>query len=68
MAGQEKARGKELKLYFEKLIHFWECPGGLMVRVPGFHCHGLGSIPGRGTEIPQAERCGKQKKERKKLK
>ena len=25
-----------------------------MVRIPGFHCCGLGSIPGQGTEIPQA--------------
>ena len=33
---------------------FWECPGGLVVRVPGFHRCGLGSISGRGAEIPQS--------------
>ena len=27
-------------------------PGGLVVRIQ--HFHGPGSIPGRGTEIPQA--------------
>ena len=31
-----------------------EFPGGPVVRIPGFHCQGPGSIPGRGTEIPQA--------------
>ena len=25
-----------------------------MVRIPGFHCRGPGSIPDWGTEIPQA--------------
>lgn len=29
-------------------------PSGLVVRIPGFHCHGPGSILGWGTEIPQA--------------
>ena len=23
------------------------------MRILGFHCHGLGSIPGQGSEIPQ---------------
>ena len=27
-------------------------PDGLVVRILGFHCCGLGSVPGRGTEIP----------------
>lgn len=31
-----------------------EFPGDLVVRIPGFHCRGLGSILGQGTEIPQA--------------
>ena len=31
----------------------WEFPGGLVVRIWGFHCH---SIPGGGTEILQE--CG----------
>ena len=30
-----------------------EFPGGLVIRIPGFQCHGPGSIPGEGTEIPQ---------------
>ena len=34
-----------------------------MVRILSFHCGGLDSIPGRGTEIPQAMQCG-QKSER----
>ena len=25
-----------------------------MVRIPGFHCRGLGPVPGQGTEIVQA--------------
>ena len=32
-----------------------------MVRILGFHCHGLGSIPGQGTEIPQAAVDGQKK-------
>ena len=28
-----------------------EFPGGLGVRIPGFHFHGLGSVPGWGPEI-----------------
>ena len=33
-----------------------------MVRIPGFHGRGQGSIPGWGTEVPQATRCGQVKK------
>ena len=29
----------------------------LVVRTPGFYCHGKGSVPGRGTETPQAMQC-----------
>ena len=32
-----------------------------MVRIPGFHCHGSGSIPGWGTEILQAAQHGQNK-------
>ena len=39
-------------------------PGGLVVRIQHFHCHGPGSIPGRGTEIPQAA-CSAQPKKKK---
>ena len=38
-----------------------ELPGSLMVRILGFHCGGLGSIPGQGTEIPQATEQPKNK-------
>ena len=31
-----------------------EFSGDLVVRIPGFHCYGLGSISGQGTETPQA--------------
>ena len=27
-----------------------EFPGSRVVRIPDFHCHGQGSIPGQGTE------------------
>ena len=39
----------------EHIIHARrEFPGGPVVRTRRFHCHGLGSIPGWGTKIPQA--------------
>ena len=37
-----------------KIVMKWEFPGGLVVRIRHFHCPGPGSIPGEGTEIPQA--------------
>ena len=40
----------------------WEFPGGPVVRAPCFHCEGPGSIPGQGTKILQAARCGQKKK------
>ena len=39
-------------------------PGGLVVRILGFHCRGKGSIPGQGTEIPQTAQLGQKKKKR----
>ena len=36
------------------MLALWEFPGGLVVRIPGFHCCGQGSIPGKGTVILQA--------------
>ena len=36
-----------------------EFPGGLVVRIPGFHCRGLGE-----TEIMQAAGRGQKKKRR----
>ena len=35
-----------------------------MVRIPGFHCCGLGSIPPRGTEITLALQCCLKKKKK----
>ena len=35
-----------------------------MVRALGFHCHGLGSKPGQGTEILKAARYSQKKKKR----
>jgi len=32
-----------------------------MVKIPGFHCYGLGSIHGQGTEIPQTAGHGQKK-------
>lgn len=40
-----------------------EFPGGLVVRILGFHCHSLGSILGQRTEIPQAVSMAENKKE-----
>lgn len=36
-------------------------PGGLVARTPGFHRHGLSSIPAWGTEIPQGQPEKKKK-------
>ena len=38
--------GKEVKTHGA-----WEFPGGPVVGTVGFHCWGLGSIPGQGTEL-----------------
>ena len=35
-----------------------EFPGGLVVRIPSFHCCSLGSVSGLGAEIPRVMRCG----------
>ena len=34
-----------------KMMCIWEFPGGTVVRILGFHCRGLDSIPGWGIEI-----------------
>ena len=52
-------------VYVEPNLHSginWEFPGGLVVRILGFHCCGPGSIPGWETEIPQAVQRGQKKK------
>ena len=43
-----------------------EFPGGLVVRILGFHCHGPGSVPGWGIEIRQAVWHGQKNPENKK--
>ena len=48
------------KMQIKTTMSFREFPGGLVVRIPGFPCCGQGSIPGRGTEIPQAVRHGQK--------
>ena len=30
---------------------YGEFPGGLEIRIPGFHCHGLPSVPGQETKV-----------------
>ena len=42
-----------------------EFPGVLMVRTWHFHCCGLGSIPGLGTEIPLQAVARRSQKETK---
>ena len=44
-----------------------EFPGGSVVRTPRFHCHGWGSIPGWGTQIPPIVRPSKKKKFKRKI-
>ena len=39
-----------------------------MVRILGFHCHGLGLVPGPRTEIPQAVWHSQKAKKKKKKK
>ena len=34
--------------------NYWQFSGDLLVRIQHFHYHDLGSVPGQGTEIPQA--------------
>ena len=47
---------------YVKNTKFREFPGGLVVRIPGSHCCGPDSIPGRVTKILQAVRHAKKKK------
>ena len=48
--------------YWHKNRHIREFPGGLMVRIMGFHCCSLGYIPSQGTEIPQLHDTAEKKK------
>ena len=38
-----------------------EFPGGPVVSIPGAQCFDQGSVPGQGTEIPQATQYGQKK-------
>ena len=42
-------------------ISVWGFPGGLVIRIPGFHCRGPGSVPHWGTEVRQATLCSWKK-------
>ena len=48
-----------------KNVDSGEFLGGLVVRILGFHCRDPGSVPGQGTEIPQAAKCGQKKRKKK---
>ena len=52
-----------VKLTFLKKL-MWEFHGGLVLRIPDFHCHGLGSMLGWGTKILQVAQHGQKYKKR----
>ena len=59
-------RQKKKKKVSERKENWREFPGGLMVRIQGFHPCGPHSIPDLGTEIPhQAAVCHGQKRKKK---
>ena len=54
--------GRMLSLFIKEMqmkITKKELPGGPVVRTRRFHC-GRGSVPGRGTRIPQAAWHGQE--------
>ena len=59
MLGVRKtSRTEFIDLLFHEMLSR-EFPGGLLVRILGFHCPD--SIPDWGTGVPQAVWCGKNK-------
>ena len=44
------------------LVHSWEFPNGLVIKDSGFHCRGVGVIPGQGTKISHASVPKKKKR------
>jgi len=40
----------------------WEFHGGLVVRIPDFHCHGMGSMLSWETKILQVAQHGQKNK------
>ena len=47
-----------------KICKLSKLPGGLVVRIPGIHCHGPGSVPTQGAEIQPPIHLGRKKKEK----
>jgi len=62
----EKATKTQPKIKKERRRSQEEFPGGPVARTRHFHCYGLGSVPGVGTKILQASRCGQKQKKKKK--
>ena len=56
---------EDTRLLCQKQRTLWEFPGGPVVRILGFYCHGLCLIPGQGTETLQASQCSQKKKKKK---
>lgn len=56
---EEQEKVNDMFRLKEKVLR--EFSSGLVVRILGFPCHGLGSIPGWGTEIPQPCSAAKKK-------
>ena len=54
-----------VKSFFTKNYKSREFPGGPVVKTQRFHCQDPGSIPSRGTNIPQAMQCSQIKKKKK---
>ena len=64
--GKQKTSNIFAKLIVDKEFLPREFPGGLMVRILGFHCRDPGSVPGLGTEILQTAQHSQKKKKKKK--
>ena len=62
----EMEKGEFMKEYKERKSVSKLFPSDLTVRIPGFqvHCCDPGSMPGQGTEVPQAAQCGQKKKKK----
>lgn len=54
------AVAKTLSLLLKTII--WAFSDGLVLKIPGAHCCGPGSISAQGSEIPKAVQQGEKKK------
>lgn len=54
------AVAKTLSLLLKTII--WAFSDGLVLKIPGAHCCGPGSISAQGSEIPKAMQQGEKKK------